>query len=421
VNQATHHVAPVSARERVRSLDVLRGFALFGILVVNILNYAPRPQSFADQVTSMAVNVLAEGSFYPLFSLLFGVGFAVFLSRATGRDGGGVGLYLRRVIGLFLIAVFQIVFLEDRNILLRYAFLAIPLLFFWRAGARTCLIAAVIVLGLAIGRGAIHRSVLAWEMADPARAEAVQRQQMASQANVKQRQAAQREAAASGRFIDYAAFRATWRVGSQIVFSTDLRRNPTLPLILSMFLLGAAMWRAEVFSQPERYRRFFIQCAVVGGVAGIGGNVFLVSGPEGDGPTWMATWFTAIAAINMLSNVALMLAYVGCVMLLFEFGRRTSTPLAVIGRMGLTNYLCQSVAMSALFLPYGAALDGKLPYWSMPVVALVIFAPCWPFSAWWLSRFQFGPAEWLWRCFTYGRLQPMRTLPAQSQGVRQRA
>jgi uncharacterized protein len=315
--------------------------------------------------------------------------------------------------------VFQIVFLEDRNILLRYAFLAIPLLFFWKASARTCLIAAVFFLGLAIGRGAIHRSVLAWEMADPARAEAVQRQQAANQVNLKQRQAAQREAATSGGFIDYAAFRAKWRVGSQIVFSTDLRRNPTLPLIFSMFLLGSAMWRAEVFTQPEGFRRLFIRFAVVGSVIGIAGNMFLFIGPEGDGPAWMATWFTAIAAINMLSNVVLMLAYVGCVMLLFALGLRTSTPLAVVGRMGLTNYLWQSVAMSALFLPYGAALDGKLPYWSMPVVALAIFVPCWPFSAWWLSRFQFGPAEWVWRCFTYGRLQPMRTVAAHTPDARQ--
>jgi uncharacterized protein len=87
---------------------------------------------------------------------------------------------------------------------------------------------------------------------------------------------------------------------------------------------------------------------------------------------------------------------------------KTITALAVVGRMGLTNYLWQSVAMAAIFLPYGANLDGKLPLWTMPLVAILIYAPCWPVSSWWLAHFRFGPVEWLWRSFTYWRWQPFQ-------------
>jgi uncharacterized protein len=77
--------APIAPEERVQSLDVLRGVALLGILVVNILVYAPKPTSGADWVAAKIIRITAEGSFFPLFSLLFGIGFAVFLDRAASR------------------------------------------------------------------------------------------------------------------------------------------------------------------------------------------------------------------------------------------------------------------------------------------------------------------------------------------------
>ena len=144
--------APVAPEERVQSLDVLRGLALFGILIVNILVYAPKPSSAADWVTAKVISIAAEGSFYPLFSLLFGVGFAVFLDRAASRGANGVVLYVRRVIALLAIAVLQFILLDEQNILVRYAFLALPLLFFWRASARVCFAAALICIALVVAR-----------------------------------------------------------------------------------------------------------------------------------------------------------------------------------------------------------------------------------------------------------------------------
>lgn len=411
MNTSAALLTPVSSHDRVHTLDVLRGFALFGILLVNILDYSPGVVSDIDRVLQMGIDVLADGTFYPLFSLLFGIGFAVFLGRAEHAGRNALPLYVRRVVGLFAFGVLQFVLLEERNILLRYAYLAIPLLLFWKATPHVCVIAAMIFLTLAAGRGAIHRGLLDWEMRDAGRARLLKDEQASAQAMQKQRQAAFREVAASRSYTKFVEFRVKWRLGNQLYFSGDLRRNQSLFVIMAMFVLGVALWRANLFTQSDRYRRFLWTVLVAGGPVGLVGNWYVTTGALGN-TTGAVIAQPHTAAILYISNVLLMLAYGSGILLLCgrgsEVWRRRVAPLAMIGRMGLTNYLWQSVAMSILFLSYGAALEGQVPIWALPLIAVGIYLPCWPMSAWWLARFRFGPAEWVWRCITYARLQPLR-------------
>ncbi len=415
-------VAPVSPSERVQALDVLRGLALFGILVVNILDYAPTAKSGAERFTVQLIDVFADGSFYPLFSLLFGVGFAVFLDRAAARGGNGVILYVRRLLALLVIAVLQFVLLEDRNILVRYAFLALPLLLFWRASARVCFGAALLCFGLAIARGPIDRTLALRTWRDPVTAAVAREQLSADRAQNQARRAERQPVAATHSFPEYATYRAG-QVLNVLSWSIDLRRNTSLLHILAMFLLGAAAWRARVFSPPTFNRRLHRRILVWGALAGVAGNLAVVQGLAGNlfvprpigGPLALVTVRSVLTtAITFTADTALTLAYVAGMMLLLYGGRaawhRRFAALAVIGRMGLTNYLWQSVAMSLLFLPYGLQLDGKLPVWAYPLIGVVIFASHLPLSIWWLARYRFGPAEWLWRTATYGRPQPMRLL-----------
>ena len=401
---------PVAPHERLASLDVLRGFALFGILIVNITDYSPPAVSLIDRAVRQTITVMAEGSFFPLFSLLFGVGFAVFLGRADAVGQNPLPFYLRRVIGLFVIAVLQFVFLEDRNILLRYSYLAIPLMLFWKATPRVCVIAAALFLALAAGRGAAHVAATRWEMSDPQRAQSLKAAQAAAQAERKQRSAAYQQVAASRSFSQFVYYRATWELRALLEFSADFRRNQALFVILAMFALGVALWRAGVFIDAAAHHKMLRFMLTVGGIVGIVGNLYMTTRPEVIGNRWVSVWW--LAAITYAGNVALALAYVAAIMMLClsasAMWRSISSPLATIGRMGLTNYLCQSVAMSALFLPYGANLEGRVPVWGVTLMAVAIFVSCWPMSSWWMARFRFGPAEWLWRCITYAQLQPLR-------------
>lgn len=126
--------------------------------------------------------------------------------------------------------------------------------------------------------------------------------------------------------------------------------------------------------------------------------------------------------MGFLGNTLLTLAYVAGVVLVMSGAdsvwRRRLAPLAVIGRMGLTNYLWQSVVMSLLFLPYGLRLEGAFALWIHPLFAVVIFLTHLPLSTWWLARFRFGPAEWIWRTATYGRVQPMRLRTEEARMAR---
>lgn len=417
-------VAPISLTERVLALDVLRGFALFGILVVNILDYAPRATTAADRHLIDAIGVFAEGTFYPLFALLFGIGFAVFMDRAAARGRSGAFLYARRVLALLAIAVLQIVVLEDRNILIRYSFLALPLLIFWRASARACFIAALIAFAIALGREPVQRALVERTMRDPVAAANLREERARMLVQMKERQAEKERVAATRSFAAFASYRARWEVPSNLRWSIDLRRNFSLMHILAMFLLGAAAWRAGVFVQTDRYRRRLGHVFLWGASAGLVGNLALVLGPS-DGPIVPLAESPILArAIAFAANSALTLAYVFGVLLLLtqerEAWRRRLVPLSLIGRMGLTNYLWQSLVMSVLFLPYGYRLDGRLPVWAYPLIGTFIFASHIPLSYWWLARYRFGPVEWIWRVATYGRLQPMRrsaegaAVPAQA-------
>jgi uncharacterized protein len=405
-------LAPVAPEERVLSLDVLRGLALFGILIVNILVYAPKPSSAGDWATAKVISISAEGSFYPLFSLLFGVGFAVFLDRAASRGGNGVVLYVRRVIALLAIAVLQIILLDEQNILVRYAFLALPLLLFWRASARVCFGAALICMVLAVMRSPVNQGLSEGEMRDPVLAGHAREQRAAGQARVWARRAEWQRVKATHSFLEAAAFRMRWQVPNQLAWSMNLRRNPTLFHILAMFLLGAAAWRARVFVEPHKYRRLMIHLFGWGLVVGLAGNLALNIGPRGDSISFFASRPIITIVVTLVADTGLALSYASAVMLLWSSGRtvwrRSFAPLAWIGRMGLTNYLWQSVAMSLLFLPYGFGLEDKLPYWAYPLIAVPIFLSHIPLSEWWLARYRFGPVEWLWRTATYARVQPMR-------------
>lgn len=415
--------APTAPGERLVTLDVLRGFALAGIILFNVLNYAPRPLSTADRVVAGLVSVLVEGSFYPLFSLLFGVGFGIFLERAAARGAPGAALYLRRLLALLAIAMLQTVLLEERNILLRYALLGVPLLLFWRAGARASFGAAVIALVLALAHGPLYRAHEERKLRDPIAV--VRRDQDAAAKRAEgQRLRARYEAAVETRsYVAMVELRAL-RVPMQLELSANPLRNPTLIHIFAMFLLGAAAWRAGVLRDPRRYRRSLQQLAGSAALIGLAGNIAVwaarlkpARGPLVDSEAWGMV-------IAVLADTALTLAYAAGLVVLVS-GERVGRwaprimHLAPIGRMGLTNYLWQSLVMSLLFLPYGFALQRELPVWTCALIGLAIFCSHLPISAWWLHRYQHGPVEWAWRALTYLRPPVMRRAPVHAGSSRQ--
>ncbi|RYZ16556.1 MAG: DUF418 domain-containing protein, partial [Myxococcaceae bacterium] len=193
-----------------------------------------------------------------------------------------------------------------------------------------------------------------------------------------------------------------------------LKRLLWMIFILGRFLLGLLAGRYLLLQDVERHRalhRKLLGWGLVLGVLGNGAGV-LVQHLRLAGllDPAKAHWMFTLSAIQELGYLGLAAFYVAAFALLFqkERWRRWLGVLAPVGRMALTNYLMQTVVSLCLYDGWGLGLIGKLPPSRCVALTLVVFALQIPFSHAWLSRFRFGPAEWLWRSLTYGQRQPMR-------------
>jgi uncharacterized protein len=179
----------------------------------------------------------------------------------------------------------------------------------------------------------------------------------------------------------------------------------SLPRTWGLMGLGAAAWRAGIFREPGRHRGFLVAL----GVSGI-----LIDGSLTALSVYLASTGHATAIASILveagSYVPLALAYAAGRLLALQSpaAARAAAPFAAAGQMALTNYVTQSVALSLIFYGYGLGLCGRLGSAGALVIGLTLYAGQMTFSRWWLSRYRFGPVEWLWRSLTYGRRQPMR-------------
>jgi uncharacterized protein len=409
---------PVAPAERIVTLDVLRGFALLGILLMNIEGFVgPLDAAMtgldpalrgADRLADAAVYLLVQGKFYTLFALLFGMGFAVMAQRADAVRREFGGFFLRRSAALLLIGVLHATLLWSGDILVSYALLAFMLLAFREAPVRWLpWMALVVYLGsplLSLLSGAIGSVA----QSDPHGA--VQwRQDMAAQA---QRAAValqqQREAFGHGSYAAATAQRLRDLVDALglLVFNA--------PTIFGMFLLGAWCVRSGLAQQPQRRPRLL--AALRWGVLPVGAALMLVSflmEPWMD-PARLDLRLGAAFALATLASGMMALGYAAWV-LRFTPALRWLAP---AGRMALSNYLLQSLVCTTLFYGYGLGYFERLPRaWQIPF-ACALFALQVALSQLWLRHFRFGPAEWLWRSASYLHWQPMRRRDAPADVAR---
>ena len=395
---------PIAPAERIVLLDVLRGFALFGILLMNIegfvgpLNAAltgvDPGLSGADRLVDAGVYFFVQGKFYTLFSLLFGMGFAVMSARAEGARRPFVPMYLRRSAGLLLIGLVHALLLWSGDILASYALLSLLLLAFVEAPTRWLPALALVVylfasawvlLFGAIGTLAQHDATFQQQIA-----EVGQQWQHALDA--------QRQAFGAGTYAQATAQRAA-DLGESL--RSLLVNGPTM---LGMFLLGAWFVRSGVIAAPERHGRLF--ALLRWGALPLGIALMAVSyriSPWMD-PARLDLSLSLAWALASLANLLMCLGYLAWVTRwVAALGW-----LAPAGRMALSNYLLQSLVCTLLFYGYGAGLFERLPRAWQPAFALGLFSLQVLASHAWLRSFRFGPVEWLWRGFTYLQWPPLR-------------
>lgn len=414
---------PVAATERIMLLDVLRGLAIFGMFSVNMTADLPWGDTFREQILAtpdrvvmILVDLLARGRFVTIFSLLFGLGFYVQLERAQARGEEFAVTYLRRVLGLFMIAAVANVAGLDTDVLIDYAMFGALLLLFYKRSQRFLLFSVIICFLAAQAPGFVeyYRSldgqvtvVAQMEQSDQLSATSEKSVQPDVATDEDLEKAEPTRIYREGSFVQIAKHRA-----SRLLKYVKSFEQRLLDIdILGLLLLGVYVARRGVLSDPEVRREFarralpwLLSIGSAGVLAFVVIEHFLSAAWDSE-PLLLVKW-----AIGWPMMVVLGLGYAAGITLLLERDnwRKLFSPLASVGRLALTNYLFTNLVFAVIAYSWGLGLYEKVQPFTGLVVVLLVFPMQVLASQWWLRHFNFGPFEWCWRSMTYGRLPPIR-------------
>ncbi len=382
--------------ERIELLDALRGFALFGILLANILYWSGWSAMTEGQRIAFAGadavtwqyrfhHLLVDGKFYTIFSLLFGTGFALQIARLSARGIEGLRVYRRRVLVLLGIGLVHSLLVWDGDILTLYALLGLVLPFFYQWRERSLLVAAAILILLVPIAGAWLFGRLGWEPHQHlfALTNSIAESMGADTAPDKALEWLRRD--------DIAGW-ASWQLSGQ-PFSWALRLESwRIPKVLGIMLIGLVVGRRLASGGLLGNRRLLFHVLVAGLAIGLPASAAYALIPGLGQADWP----------SLIGTVPLALAYAAAFVLLWPRTRPVLRHLIPVGRMALTNYLTHSVIGLIFFYGIGFGLAGTFRPLAFYGIALLIFAAQILFSRWWLARHEQGPAEALWRFATYG-------------------
>lgn len=408
---------PTTSAERVDTIDILRGLALFGILAANIrafcgpasAYFAPNLYwtGFPDKLAQAFIDTFVQGKFIAIFAFLFGVGFAVQFDRASIRGAKFRGTFAKRMFLLLLIGLVHGMLIWFGDILLVYALDGLLLMIWAKRKDKTVKIWAAIFLLLMplLMTGFFIASQLSPPKPPPARAAAAG----GGGGGLSRSEQITKDAAIykDGSFLEITAQRAS------DAFKWNWRFMPFYHWnILGLFLIGLLAWRRGLFRPaPESLPRYRLWMWI-GFAVGVTGNVlfslyrWLV--PGGQGPMDVPGYIFNI--LHAIATPFLSMGYVCLVILLCQSEARRAFlhRFGAVGRMALTNYLLQSLIGTTIFYGYGGGFLGDIgPAWLIPLTFVIYIAQMYA-SPWWLSRYRFGPVEWAWRRMTYGGPLPMK-------------
>ncbi len=404
---ATTHASltPVGAKERIQTLDILRGFALFGILWMNIPStWGEGGSTFQQTVAQLGV-LLAMGKFRSLYAFLFGVGFSVQLLRAQARGAPIVPVYLRRLFVLLLIGLAHFVFLWDADILEGYAIMGVYLLLVRGRSLRTLLVLAALGLMFEIFFDAAVHRVGPLRRADPEVARTQELQGAVDELNLQALRQRRARTQLRGTYPEVVLDRAAQLPEGYSHFGAYF-----YGMDFCLFLLGLYAGRRGIFHKTAAHLPFIRKLMWWALGVGFTLNLAHVVADEVTRHYHIAWPQLVDNAVYLIGAPALCLFYASGITLLLqnERWRERLRPLSWAGRMSLTNYLLQSAIFTTIFYGYGLGLMPK----ASAALALTLTVLIYPLqillSIWWMRWFRFGPMERLWRSLTYMKLQPMR-------------
>lgn len=431
---------PISQTDRHTTLDALRGFALLGILLMNIVGFGFHFSAYDNPTAAggstgwnlgawVAMHILAEGKMRALFSLMFGAGIILMTSRMEARgSANSADIYYRRNLWLLLFGILHAYLLWLGDILYPYALCSLVLYPFRQISPKRLLLIAGVLVALTAGGniGMAFKTRSTIEQAQQALAAERQGKALTDEQKTAKeewekmrkeylpsREELEKDAKAwRGGFLSSLKARAAV-VG---MFHSMPFYNPFSLDIWSMMIAGMAFLKLGILT-GERSYRFYAWAAAIGYLIGIPVNSITAWLRVDSGFDIVTRFFTG--ATYDIGRLSIALAHMSVIMLVCKAGwlKWLMSPLAATGQMALTNYVMQSVICSTLFCGYGFGLYGRLER----IDLYLIVAGIWVFqmiaSPIWLRYFQFGPLEWGWRALTYWKRPRFRRVPALQDAV----
>lgn len=401
-------VAPIATSQRFLSLDILRGFAICGILLINIQSFAMpgaaylNPMAYGDMA---GINgwvwklsyIFGDSKFMAIFSILYGAGIVLVTKKAENRTGRSAGLHYRRTFWLLVIGLIHAHIIWAGDILVAYALCALFVYFFRNLKARTLLIIGVLFIsvhtilylffGLSVGfwpPEQLEGAIAEWQPA-----------QKALQAEIE-------------------AMTGSWGEQIQKNSASAVMLETMVFFILFLWRAGGLMMVGMAFYKwgvltAQRSAGFYKKGWLLGW--GIGFPIVIYGVIEQYDAGWAYEYSMFLGPQwNYWGSLGVSFGYI-CMIMLFaksNYLKWLQDRLAALGQMALTNYISQSIICSFIFFGIGFGLFGELERSSQMLVVAGVWIVQLLWSRPWLNAFKFGPLEWVWRSLTYMKKQPMK-------------
>ncbi|PIE88669.1 MAG: hypothetical protein CSA04_00700 [Bacteroidetes bacterium] len=385
--------------ERIEQIDILRGFALLGVLLVNALGYNASffdfggfYSTFTDPLNSSVYHFITNygaDKFIGLFSFLFGVSFSIMYLKNRYSETEFATFYVRRLLVLMIFGIIHITFFWAGDILFTYSLMGIILLSSRKLPSRLLLFMSIFTYFLPI-------IYIALNVSFPSLPDALSSTSSITMPEVL-------DTYANGAYIDVFKLRLheyfSFRYINLIYY---------VPKIISLFLFGYLFHKHQFFEKIKQSKNRYLILSIILLFVGIVLNTYTLEIAARLVNMETSPYATAIyMLIFEVTNVVLILSYILIILTLTKnkFFRYMLNPLKYIGRMTLTNYLMYSIIFTTIMYAYGFGQFGSFEPWQLLIFSILFFIVQIAVCKTWLQHFRFGPFEWLWRRFTY----PKRT------------
>ncbi|MCK4226686.1 DUF418 domain-containing protein [candidate division WOR-3 bacterium] len=398
---------PVAPSERIISLDVLRGFAILGILIMNIQSFSMIEAAYINPAAYGSLlglnkwvwilsHILADRKFMSIFSILFGAGIVLFTSKAESKGLPSAGLHYRRSFYLFIIGMMHAYLLWYGDILVAYSICAISAYLFRRIIPKKLLIIGILIFSVS----SLLYFFFGWSMPYWPK-ESLQGTMSFWNPGIEKVNA------------EISAYQGGWlpqmshRIPASISFQTFIFFILTGWRAGGLMLVGMALYKWGILS-AKCSKRFYYTLMSIGFVIGI--PIIAYGIVRNFAENWSIKYSMFLGwQYNYWGSLFITLGYICLIMLICksEVLEKLTRPFAAVGRMALTNYLMQTVICTLIFYGHGFGLFGKVERTQQILFVFGIWVFQIIVSPIWLRYFRFGPAEWLWRTLSYQKIQPM--------------